>query len=416
MLILQLPMKKFDIPDFYRSPVISRIKDYRKNEDPRKKNFIPTMLDFGSVRFFIARHFGFCYGVENAIEIAYKAIEENSGKRIFLLSEMIHNPEVNNNLLKSGVKFLMDTSGNHLVNWNELKSDDIVIIPAFGTTLEIEKKMNEIGIDPYRYNTTCPFVEKVWNRSSQIGEKNYTVIIHGKHHHEETRATFSHSLRSSPAIIVRDLNEAKVLAGTILGEKNKEEFYKFFEGKYSPGFDPGKDLQKIGVVNQTTMLATETQAIADYLKQTMIRKYDKENINMHFADTRDTLCYATYDNQQATIELLKQDADFAIVVGGYNSSNTGHLVELCKEKLTTYFISDDEKIVSPSEIRHYDIHFKKEILTNNFIPGKDVVDIILTSGASCPDAVLDRVLQKLLSCFENTAAIETVLSKFMAEA
>ena len=409
-------MKKFDIPDFYRSPVISRIKDYRKNEDPRKKNFIPTMLDFGSVRFLIARHFGFCYGVENAIEIAYKAIEENSGKRIFLLSEMIHNPEVNNNLLKSGVKFLMDTSGNHLVNWNELKSDDIVIIPAFGTTLEIEKKLNEIGIDPYRYNTTCPFVEKVWNRSSQIGEKNYTVIIHGKHHHEETRATFSHSLRSSPAIIVRDLNEAKVLAGTILGEKNKKEFYKFFEGKYSPGFDPEKDLQKIGVVNQTTMLATETQAIADYLKQTMIRKYDKENINMHFADTRDTLCYATYDNQQATIELLKQDADFAVVVGGYNSSNTGHLVELCEEKLTTYFISDDEKIVSPSEIRHYDIHFKKEILTNNFIPGKDVVDIILTSGASCPDAVLDRVLQKLLSCFENTAAIETVLSKFMAEA
>ena len=409
-------MKKFEVPDFYRSPIISRIKDYRKNEDPRKKNFIPTILDFGSVRFFIARHFGFCYGVENAIEIAYKAIEENSGKRIFLLSEMIHNPEVNNNLLKSGVKFLMDTSGNHLVNWNELKSDDIVIIPAFGTTLEIEKKLNEIGIDPYRYNTTCPFVEKVWNRSSQIGEKNYTVIIHGKHHHEETRATFSHSLRSSPAIIVRDLNEAKVLAGTILGEKNKKEFYKFFEGKYSPGFDPGKDLQKIGVVNQTTMLATETQAIADYLKQTMIRKYDKENINMHFADTRDTLCYATYDNQQATIELLKQDADFAVVVGGYNSSNTGHLVELCKEKLTTYFISDDEKIVSPSEIRHYDIHFKKEILTNNFIPGKDVVDIILTSGASCPDAVLDRVLQKLLSCFENTAAIETVLSKFMAEA
>ena len=409
-------MKKFEVPDFYRSPIISRIKDYRKNEDPRKKNFIPTILDFGSVRFFIARHFGFCYGVENAIEIAYKAIEENSGKRIFLLSEMIHNPEVNNNLLKSGVKFLMDTSGNHLVNWNELKSDDIVIIPAFGTTLEIEKKLNEIGIDPYRYNTTCPFVEKVWNRSSQIGEKNYTVIIHGKHHHEETRATFSHSLRSSPAIIVRDLNEAKVLAGTILGEKNKEEFYKFFEGKYSPGFDPGKDLQKIGVVNQTTMLATETQAIADYLKQTMIRKYGKENINMHFADTKDTLCYATYDNQQATIELLKQDADFAVVVGGYNSSNTGHLVELCEEKLTTYFISDDEKIVSPSEIRHYDIHFKKEILTNNFIPGKDVVDIILTSGASCPDAVLDRVLQKLLSCFENTAAIETVLSKFMAEA
>jgi 4-hydroxy-3-methylbut-2-en-1-yl diphosphate reductase len=409
-------MKKFVIPDFYKSSVISRIKDYRKNEDPLKRNFAPTMLDFGSVRFFIARHFGFCYGVENAIEIAYKAIEENSGKRIFLLSEMIHNPEVNNDLLSKGVKFLMDTSGNYLVNLDELMTDDIVIIPAFGTTLEIEKKLNEMGIDPYRYNTTCPFVEKVWNRSAQIGGQDYTVIIHGKHYHEETRATFSHSVKSSPAVIIKDMNETKILSEIISGEKDKKEFYSFFEGKFSPGFNPEKDLNKIGVVNQTTMLATETQAIADYLKQAMIKKYGKENINQHFTDTRDTLCYATYDNQQATIELLNQNADFAVVVGGYNSSNTGHLVELCEEKLRTYFISDDEKIISSSEIKHYDIHHKKEILTKNFIPEKEVVNIILTSGASCPDAVLDRVLQKLLGCFENTAGIESVLSKFMAEA
>ena len=409
-------MKKFDIPDFYKSSVISRIKDYRKNEDPRKKNFTPTMLDFGSVRFFIARHFGFCYGVENAIEIAYKAIEENPGKRIFLLSEMIHNPEVNRDLLDKGVKFLMDTSGKYLVEWDELTVDDIVIIPAFGTTLEIEKKLNEIGINPYNYNTTCPFVEKVWNRSTQIGDQNYTVVIHGKHYHEETRATFSHSVKSSQAIIVRDINEAKILSKIILGERDKKEFYNFFDGKYSAGFNLEKDLNKIGVVNQTTMLATETQAIADYLKQTMIKKYGGENINNHFADTRDTLCYATYDNQQATIELLNQLADFAVVVGGYNSSNTGHLVELCEGKLKTYFISNDEKIISSSQIQHYDLHLKKEILTKNFIPEKDVVNIILTSGSSCPDAVLDRVLQKLLACFENTADIKTVLSKFMAEA
>ncbi|MDO8550972.1 MAG: 4-hydroxy-3-methylbut-2-enyl diphosphate reductase, partial [Ignavibacteria bacterium] len=232
---------------------------------------------------------------------------------------------------------------------------------------------------------------------------------------EETRATFSHSVKSSPALIVRDLNETKILAEIILGERDKKEFYEFFKGKYSPGFNLEKDLQKIGVVNQTTMLATETEAIADYLKQTMIKKYGKENINKHFADTRDTLCYATYDNQQATVELLNMKADFAVVVGGYNSSNTGHLVELCKEKLTTYFISDDEKIISHSGIKHFDIHSKKEIITKDFIPEKDVVDIILTSGASCPDAVLDRVLQKLLSCFEKTAGIDTVLPKFMAE-
>ncbi len=408
-------MKKFNIPGFYKSSVVSRIKDYRKNEDPRKRNFIPTILDFGSVRFFIARHFGFCYGVENAIEIAYKTIEENSGKRIFLLSEMIHNPEVNDDLLSRGVRFLLDTSGNHLLNLEELTKDDIVIIPAFGTTLEIEKKLNEIGIDPYRYNTTCPFVEKVWNRAVQLGEKDYTVIIHGKQYHEETRATFSHSVKSSPAVIIKDLNETKILSEVISGKRGKQEFYEFFKEKYSSGFDPEKDLIKVGVVNQTTMLATETEAIADYLKQTMLKKYGNENISKHFADTKDTLCYATYDNQQATIELLNQKADFAVVVGGYNSSNTGHLVELCEEKLTTYFISDDEKIISPSVIKHFDIHSKKEIITKDFIPDKDVVDIILTSGASCPDAVLDRVLQKLLSYFENSASIETVLSKFMAE-
>ena len=198
-------MKKFDIPEFYRSNLISRIKDARKLDDPRKKNFTPTRLDFGPVRFFIARHFGFCYGVENAIEISYKTIEENPGKRIFLLSEMIHNPGVNEDLLSRGVRFLMDTSGNHLIDWNELKTDDIVIIPAFGTTLEIQKKLSEQGIDAYRYNTTCPFVEKVWNRSSQLGEKNYTIIIHGKYLHEETRATFSHSEKDSPSLIVRDL-------------------------------------------------------------------------------------------------------------------------------------------------------------------------------------------------------------------
>ena len=408
-------MKQFNIPDFYKSPIISRIKNYRKNDDPRKQNFIPTILDFGPVRFFIARHFGFCYGVENAIEIAYNTIDENPGKRIFLLSEMIHNPEVNNDLLSRDVKFLMDTSGNHLVEWDELDKEDIVIIPAFGTTLEIEKKLNEIGIDPYKYNTTCPFVEKVWNRSAQLGDKSYTVIIHGKHYHEETRATFSHSIKSSPALIVKDLNETKFLSEVILGERRKKDFYDFFDEKYSPGFDPEKDLNKVGVVNQTTMLASETQDIADYLKQTMINKYGKENINKHFADTRDTLCYATYDNQQATVELLNQKADFAVVVGGYNSSNTGHLVELCKEKLTTYFISDDKKILSPEEIIHFDIHSKKELTTKNFIPEKDVVNIILTSGASCPDAVLDRVLQKLLSCFQNTKDIDSAVSKFMAE-
>ncbi|MCK5085977.1 MAG: 4-hydroxy-3-methylbut-2-enyl diphosphate reductase, partial [Melioribacteraceae bacterium] len=251
-------MKKFNIPEHYKSSIIGRIKETRRDSDPRKKDYSPTELDFGPVEFLIARHFGFCYGVENAIEIAYKTIEDNPDKRIFLLSEMIHNPAVNSDLLNQGVKFLMETSGKMLIDWNELKKDDIVIIPAFGTTLEIEEKLNSIGINPYRYNTTCPFVEKVWNKSAELAGHEFTVVIHGKHYHEETRATFSHSKSNSPSVIVRDLDEAKILSKVILGELNSNEFYRYFKDRYSRGFEIPKDLEKIGAVNQTTMLASET--------------------------------------------------------------------------------------------------------------------------------------------------------------
>jgi len=402
-------MKKFDIPQFYRSSFITKIKKSRKDDDPRKKDYSPTLLDFGPVRFYLARHFGFCYGVENAIEIAYRTVEENPDKRIFLLSEMIHNPGVNENLEKMGIKFLMDTSGNELIDWNELTEDDIVIIPAFGTTIEIEKRLNEKGINPYQYNTTCPFVEKVWNRSSALGKDNHTIIIHGKHLHEETRATFSQSQTSAPSVIVKDLNETKILGSIILGKKSENDFYNFFDGKYSIGFNVGEDLEKIGVVNQTTMLATETQEIAEYLKGVMIEKYGVENLNDHFADTRDTLCYATNDNQEATYGLLKMNADLAVVVGGYNSSNTGHIVELCEEKLPTYFISSEEKILDPDRILHFDIQTKQEKITNNYRPNANPVTISLTSGASCPDATVESVLRKLLSFFDETKDVDEVV-------
>ena len=224
-------MKKFDIPGFYRSSFITKIKDSRRFNDPRKKDFSPALLDFGPVRFYIARHFGFCYGVENAIEISYGIIDENPDRRIFLLSEMIHNPNVNEELISRGVRFIMDTAGRQLINWSELNSNDIVIIPAFGTTIENKNKLKEIGIETFKYDTTCPFVEKVWNRSYQLGENNYTVIIHGKHYHEETRATFSHSIRNSKSVIVRNMEETKFLTSIILGERSESEFYSFFENK-----------------------------------------------------------------------------------------------------------------------------------------------------------------------------------------
>ncbi|MBT6438106.1 MAG: 4-hydroxy-3-methylbut-2-enyl diphosphate reductase, partial [Flavobacteriales bacterium] len=259
-------MRSFDIPTYYNSSFISALKDLRKKNDPRKQDRTATVLNFGPVRFFIARHFGFCYGVENAIEIAYRALQENPDKRIFLLSQMIHNPAVNKDLIGRGIKFIMDTDGNQLTDWKELTAEDIVIIPAFGTTVEIEKKIQMIGIEPKQYNTTCPFVEKVWNTSKKLGENKFSVVIHGKHAHEETKATFSHTTANSPSVIVRNMEETQFLTEVISGHKSSEDFYAFFNGKYSVGFDPDKDLERIGVVNQTTMLATETQEIADLVK------------------------------------------------------------------------------------------------------------------------------------------------------
>jgi len=407
-------MKKFDIPIYYRSPVISIVKNARKVTDPRKKDYSPSVLDFGPVRFYIARHFGFCYGVENAIEIAYRSLEENNGRRVFLLSEMIHNPKVNEDLNKRGVKFIREHNGRQLIPWNELNSDDVVIVPAFGTTVEIQDILKERGINPYSYDTTCPFVEKVWNRAEQLGIKGYTIIVHGKYNHEETIATFSHSRRNSPTVIVRNIEETRTLCGIISGNIPKDKFYDFFEGKYSKGFDVEKDLVSVGVVNQTTMLATETQSIANLIKETMEEKYGEENVKDHFADTSDTLCYATYDNQQATIGLINIDADFAIVVGGYNSSNTSHIVELCENKLPVYFISGPDRIISEESISHYDIHQRAVKSTDGWLvkhSGKPT-EIILTSGASCPDAILDEVLQKILGYFPGSAVIEDVLKPF----
>jgi 4-hydroxy-3-methylbut-2-en-1-yl diphosphate reductase len=402
-------MKTFEIPEFYRSPIISRVKTLRKVEDPRKKDFTPTKLDFGTVQFLIARHFGFCYGVENAIEISYRALEENKGKRIFLLSQMIHNPDVNDDLTGHGIQFLQDTEGNQLIPFDSLTKEDVVIIPAFGTTIEIMHQLDRIGVDVQQYNTTCPFVEKVWNRSEKLGKENHTIIIHGKHKHEETRATFSHSSQSAPSVIVKDLNESRLLAEIITGNRDASEFFVLFDGKYSKNFNPAIHLNRVGVVNQTTMLATETQEIADFFRQTMVDKFGEASIKEHFADTRDTLCYATNDNQNATLGLLEADADLAIVVGGYNSSNTTHLVELLEHKFPTYFIRNASEILSAEVIRSFDIHNKEIREISNYLPSGKKPTIILTSGASCPDAMVDRVLNTLLDFYSTTVSIEDVI-------
>jgi 4-hydroxy-3-methylbut-2-enyl diphosphate reductase len=407
-------MKQFNVPNIYRSSLISAVKNKRRQEDKLKKDFSPTLLDFGAVQIFLARHFGFCYGVENAIDIAFKTIEENNGKRIFLLSEIIHNPQVNADLTNRNVQFLQDTYGKQLVPFDELTNNDIVLIPAFGTTLEIENLLKEKGIQVEKYDTTCPFVEKVWNRSEQIAQKGYSIIVHGKPKHEETRATFSHASSHTATVIVNDMKETMELAKYITREKPADEFYTEFKGRHSQGFDVTKDLQRIGVVNQTTQLAADTQAIAEYLKSVMVKHYklNESNIGERFADTRDTLCYATNDNQTAVTGMLETEADLAIVVGGYNSSNTSHLVELCEEKLPTYFINSADKIISDKDILHCNWQTKEEKITSDYLPAKQPVKILITSGASCPDAIVEDVIKKLVSFLPSEKSIEKMVKQF----
>ncbi len=412
--------RQFDVPAFYRSPIIARVKAARSTADPRKRDLRPSVLDFGPVRFKLGRHFGFCYGVENAIEIAYRALDEHPEKaaagRVFLLSEMIHNPHVNDDLQRRGVRFLRTTAGEQLIPFNTLAPDDVVIIPAFGTSREIEAELAARGLSPATYDTTCPFVERVWKKSQQIGEKAYTVVVHGKRYHEETRATFSRARQHAPVVVVRDLDEADSLAAVITGEKDAAFFSERFADRTSPGFEPGRDLQRIGVVNQTTMLATETQAIAERLRRAVAERYGESALPEHFADTSDTLCYATKENQDAALALIASGADLALVVGGYNSSNTSHLVELCEGALPTYFISDAAEIVSAREVRHFDWLQKEVRMTGGWLPlhlGRPV-DVLLTAGASCPDALLDEVMRRVLGFFPDAQPAERALAPFEA--
>lgn len=404
--------RKFDIPVFYQSPIISRVKKARQLSDPKKRDLQPSVLDFGAVRFFLARHFGFCFGVENAIEIAYHTLDARAGQRVFFLSEMIHNPNVNEDLQNRGVRFMFTPSGDQITPWDVLRPDDIVVVPAFGTTVEIQAELDRRGIDPYQYNTTCPFVEKVWRRGVQLGEGDYTVVIHGKAEHEETRATFSHAIQNARAVVVLNLKEARLLADVIRGTCDLGVFERHFRHKCSEGFDPTRHLSRIGVVNQTTMLAAETHAITRVIRRALIDRYGADRIDDHFADTSDTLCYATNENQNATYALIEQSADLALVVGGYNSSNTSHIVELCEKVLPTFFIKDAEELISKREIRHFSLTSRDVVMAENWLPDKNPVDIALTCGASCPDAVVDSVLLRVLSFFSHTRDVNDVLMSY----
>lgn len=399
--------KSFLIPSIYESPVIRRIKEFRAEQDGMKKDMRPAVLDFGPIRFLIPRHFGFCYGVQNAIDIAYKTIHEHKGKRIFLLSEMIHNPTVNEDLLRRGVRFLHDTHGKELIPFESLTADDIVIVPAFGTTLEMQARLKAKGIDPYQYDTTCPFVVKVWRRGEQLGKKGHALVIHGKYQHEETRATFSHAAKDGPVVVVYNVEEARILAEFMLGKRPFSEFEGVFGHKATPGFDPVHDLAKFGVINQTTMLATETSEVMEVLKAAATE------LGYQFADTSDTLCYATNENQSATYGLMQETADVAIVVGGYNSSNTLHIVELLESTFPTYHIRDASEVESAARIRHFSQWDKQMHATEDWFPAhKTPVTVALTSGASCPDALVDEVILKLVSYVDGALSLDEAMAPY----
>ena len=407
--------RKFDIPVFYKSQIISRVKRARQLADPKKRDLQPSVLDFGPVRFLLARHFGFCFGVENAIEIAYQTLDACADRRVFFLSEMIHNPQVNADLQARGVRFMFTPSGEQLVPWDVLKPDDIVVVPAFGTTVEIQTELDRRCIDPYQYNTTCPFVEKVWKRGAQLGAEDYTVVIHGKAAHEETRATFSHTVQNARVVVVLNVEEARLLADLIRGTCDLGVFERHFRHKCSAGFDPARHLARIGVVNQTTMLAAETHEIAQVIRRALVDRYGEDHIADHFADTSDTLCYATNENQNATYALIERAADLALVVGGYNSSNTSHIVELCEEAMPTFFVKDAEELISEREIRHFSPASQAVVTSAHWLPDKPRVDIALTCGASCPDAVVDGVLLRVLSFFSAVREVDEVLVPYVAD-
>ena len=385
-------MKKFDIPSNYSANIIDSIRKIREINDPRKKDISPSIIQLEHLEFYIGRHFGFCYGVKNAIEICYNAINNHPNKKIYLLSEMIHNQLVNQDLKENGISFIMDTTGKQLIKWEKINENDIVIIPAFGTSLEVLKILDQKNINTEKFNTTCPFVSKVWNRSEAIAKQGFTTIIHGKANHEETRSTFSRAKQYGPAIIVETMDDVYKLCEIIKDNRNKKRL--FFKNKVSQKFNFNTDLKKVGVVNQTTMLASETKKIIELITTTFQEIHQRENVQNYITNTRDTLCYATNENQESTIELLKHDVDIAVIVGGYNSSNTTHLTELASQKVKTFFINSSENIFLNNSIKHFDIHTKKEVLTQNFLPEKKC-KIILTSGASCPDVIIEKVMRKI---------------------
>ena len=424
----------------YQSRLCEAIKSLNRTNE-RSANR-PATLDFGAVRYVIPSHFGFCLGVKNAIERAYETLAENVGRRVFMLSELIHNPFVNEDLARRGLRFLQTDKGRPFtvsgrlagsgdsapLLWGTLTGDDIVIIPAFGATDEDKKKLIRKGIRVAQYDATCMLVEKVWKAARSFGREGFSVIIHGKSEHEETKATFSNSRRFAPSLIIRSLDEARLIGELILEPSPARiaAFAERFKGLSTPGFDPLRHLVRIAVVNQTTLLMNETVEIIDYFRSVYRRKHGEPAGDAHVGGSgkKDTLCYATQVNQDALSRALAEPLDAAFVIGGQNSSNTYQLFRLCEQALgaRAFFIQSEENIRSRDDVQHYvfpvaSLNHAGRMERRSFPFGSDPMQVLITGGASCPDGLIQQVISRINALFpaDRLRTIEDVLAACRAE-
>jgi 4-hydroxy-3-methylbut-2-enyl diphosphate reductase len=401
----------------YQSQLCAAIKAIARTHERSAAN--PVTLDFGAVQYVIPSHFGFCLGVKNAIERAYETLAENPGRRVFMLSELIHNPFVNEDLLRRGLRYLQTDKGEAYTAdgrlasaapgaetlWDTLTPDDIVIIPAFGATDDDKRRLVRKGIAVYHYDATCMLVEKVWKAARAYGREGYTVIIHGKREHEETKATFSNTRRYAPAVIVRNLDEAHQLGEIIASEDPavRARFYELFANRHTPDFDVNRHLDRVAVVNQTTLLMNETLEILEHLRRVYRDKFG-DDTRVAGSGRRDTLCYATQVNQDALSRALAEPLDAAFVIGGKNSSNTYQLFRLCEQKLgsAAFFIQSEASIRSREAVDHYVYAGggkgqteSRPLWREPSLPKR----VLITGGASCPDGIIQQVITRINGFF-----------------
>ena len=349
-------------------------------------------LNHGRLQVRLAKDFGFCWGVERAVAMAYETRKHYPGERLWITNEIIHNPSVNDHLREMNVQFIPVEQG--VKDFSGVTSGDVVILPAFGATVQEMQLLNERGC--HIVDTTCPWVSKVWNTVEKHKKQTFTSIIHGKVKHEETLATSSFA---GTYLVVLDLEEAQIVADYILGEGDRDSFMARFSKACSPGFDPDQDLKRLGVANQTTMLKRETEEIGRLFERTMLSKFGPTQLNEHFL-AFNTICDATQERQDAMFSLVDEPLDLMVVIGGYNSSNTTHLQEIAINRgIRSFHIDTPERISADNSIEHKPLG-QELIREQNFLPG-GTVTVGITSGASTPDRVVEHVIQQLISLSEE---------------